>query len=85
MRSIRYAIDLDTGMVVSRVDRHWAWPILDFAGIGRDGDFTAPLEYNLEIVEDRDMYHTPLKRTRKIPIEIKNLHRKFWGMKALAS
>lgn len=43
MRRIQYAIHLDEGTVISRVDDELAWPVLDFAAIGRGGMDKCPL------------------------------------------
>ena len=45
-RTIQYAIDQETGQVVSRVHLEFAWPILDFAGMNPVSGFQ--MEYNLE-------------------------------------
>lgn len=81
---ITYAIDRE-GLVYSRVDSEIACPILQFDKIGQGGDFTGPLEYKLEkssifsLAGEWDS----LRWTKKIPVEIKNLHRAFWGMRKL--
>ena len=49
-------------------------------------DFNGPMWYNLEKVYLFDMtpgQYARLRWTRKIPLEIKNYHRAFWGMKAV--
>ena len=89
-RTITYAIDLDSGMVVSRVGSDLAWPVLDFEAIGKGGDgfepgnFNGPTRYNLQ---NFPVLGTPgwdrLRWTKKIPVATKNLHRKFWSMKPL--
>ena len=87
---ITFAIHTD-GFVVSRVNSELAWPILDYAAIGqggdgfKKGDFNGPIKYNLEkisVFSGSDEW-SQLRWTKKIPIEIKNIHRKFWGMKEL--
>ena len=81
MRNITYAIDLDTGLVISRVGNELVWPILEYGGILPD----YALNYQLEKIT----LHTAapcwntLKWTRKIPVEIKNIHRRFWGFEEL--
>jgi len=81
MRNITYAIDLDIGLVISRVGNELAWPILEYDGILPD----YALNYQLEKIT----LHTAapcwntLKWTRKIPVEIKNIYRRFWGFKEL--
>ena len=83
-RTIQYAIDRSTNLVVSRVDREYAWPILDYDGMKPENNFKT--QYNLEKIPvghlSGDEYDN-LEWTRKIPTRIKNYHRKFWGMKPL--
>ncbi len=84
MRRITYALTA-MGHVVSRVDSEVAWPILDYEAIGKDGDFTKPLTYKLEkfsVLLVGPEWQT-LIWTRKIPVEQKNIHRKFWGFQPL--
>ena len=84
-RVITYAIDTDSGMVVSRVGGEIAWPILQWDRIGVDGDFTKPLEYALETIPVLSVGSAwrALHWTRKVPVAIKNRHRVFWGMAQL--
>ena len=82
-RTIQYAVDTETGLVISRVGSELAWPILDFENMRPENNYT--MNYYLEkisvISACSSMQH--LKWTRKIPKEIKNLHRKFWGFPEL--
>jgi hypothetical protein len=91
-KTITYAIDREDGLVISRVGDELAWPILDFAGIGQGGngfakgDFRGPMNYKLEkipVYEAGASAHANLRWTKKIPIKIKNRHRRFWGIKPL--
>ena len=77
--TIMYAIDMDTGLVISRVGDQYAWPILDFEGMKPENDFE--MVYNLEKVPVHSTCDERLKHTRKISLEQKNFHREFWGMK----
>lgn len=90
-RIILYAVDRTNGQVISRVGGEVAWPVLDFDSIGQGGDgfekgdYNGPMNYNLEKISvyavRREWQN--LRWTKKIPVEIKNQHRKFWGMKLL--
>lgn len=82
-KRIQYAIDLELGMVWSKYENQLAIPILDFAGMKPENNWQ--MNYNLEKCSIDNIRHAQLKWTRKIPIEIKNLHRQFWGMKSLKS
>lgn len=84
-RIITFAVSEDDGMVYSRVGNEVAYPVLQWEKIGEGGDFTQPLEYKLEksSVFNLSYYWPRLKWTRKIPTELKNRHRAFWGMKAV--
>jgi len=74
MRDIRYAIDEETGLFVSRVESEIAFFVLDY-----------PNEtYHIEKI---DVFNWPswdsLKWTKKLPKHMKNIHRRFWGLKLI--
>ncbi len=84
MQRITYAIDTDTGLVVSRQGSDFAWPILDYEGMTPENRFAA--NYHLEmiaVVLVPGRIFDGLWWTRKIPVEVKNTHRAFWGMTPL--
>lgn len=85
MKQLTYCINRDEGTVYSRCADKVAVPVLQFDRIGRDGDFTQPLEYELEQFSVFDLIGEwkRLKWTKKILLQIKNQHRQFWGMKPL--
>ena len=83
MRTITYAVDQENGQVFSRVDSEIAVPILDYGKMLPENNFE-PTYYLekvpvLQLVGQWDR----LKWTRKIPVDLKNEHRVFWGMKPL--
>ena len=82
-RRITYMIEPDMGMVYSRVGSEVAIPVLDFAWMTSENGYETnyPLEKFNVLSVAHDLQH--VKHTRKIPVEIKNEHRKFWGMKPL--
>lgn len=80
-RTIQYMIDLDTGQVISRVGSEIAIPILQFDKMGPENNFDTI--YELEKASVFELQHVVVKNTRKIPIDIKNQHREFWGMPVL--
>ncbi len=84
-RIIRYAVNQADGMVVSRVGDEFAWPILDWDAMKPENNFAT--SYYLERVPVLSIgsEYRNLKFTRKIPIQIKNAHRAFWGMKEVQS
>jgi len=87
MKHIQYGIEEETGLVYSRVGSEVAVPVLDFEAIGQGGggfapgDFRGPTRYDLEKCPLRELYYEyeHIRWTRAIPVEIKNLHRRFWG------
>ena len=85
MKRILYLIDTDTGQVVSQVGDEFAWPILDFDHMKPENNFE--IRYFLSKLPGNDQsvrLTIPFcVRTRKIPLEIKNFHRRFWGMSPL--
>lgn len=84
MRTIQYAINMQTGLVISQVGNEVAWPILNYDGMAETNSYTK--NYHLEILP---LHHVTfftwdiLKWTKKIPKEIKNIHRKFWDFPLL--
>lgn len=84
-QTITYAVDRDSGEVVSHFGDAYAWPILDYEAIGKDGDYNAPFEYNLAKLDQRTVGRGAayLYWTKRIPTEVKNLHRAFWGLPAV--
>lgn len=82
MRTITYAKDLGTGYVCSRVGDEMCIPIIDFSDMGPEDNFA--IKSHLERIPFLDVVlHVNLLHTRKIPREIKNEHRAFWGMRLL--
>ena len=81
-RRIQYAIDQDTGLVWSRVGDEVAVPMLDYEGMSPDNEYKT--NYFLERCKAWvTVPYAILKWTRKVHIDTKNIHRKFWGMKEL--
>jgi hypothetical protein len=74
-------IDTETGQVLSRVDNEIALPVLQFNKMGPDNNFDTI--YELEKMSVYNLSHMTVINTRKIPVEIKNTHRKFWEMPVL--
>ena len=85
MKTITYAIDQD-GYVYSRLGSLIAVPILEYDKIGQGGNFNAPLRFYLEkfnVLAIPGPLYASFRWTKKIPLKIKNQHRKFWGFKPL--
>jgi hypothetical protein len=84
-RSIRYGVDQDTGLVVSRVGNEVAWPVLDFEAIGQGGDgyapgdFNGPTRYELHKFPAGQGDNRRVRWTRNVPFEAMTEHRAFWG------
>jgi hypothetical protein len=85
MRHLQYAFHSEDGSIISRCGDELAWPILDYEAIGKDGNYNAPLKYDLEKVGVHSVGREweELIFTKFVPTEFKNIHRKFWGMKEL--
>ena len=82
-RTIQYAINLESGLVISRVDDKIYHPVLDFAGMTPENSWEMNYfheEMSIFTISGCWEYY---KWTRKIPKEIKNFHRKYWGFKPL--
>jgi hypothetical protein len=78
-KSIRFAVDRETGLVYSRVGGQWAIPVLEYDGWN---PADAP-DYHLEKFGLYDVRPESLIRTSLIAVELKNRHREFWGLKPL--
>lgn len=80
---IEYAIDTETGLFISRVNSEVAIPILGYDDMTPENNFDG--QYHLEKIDVISLSRTwdIYKWTRKIPFDIKNQHRKFWGKKPL--
>ena len=83
MKNITYAIHKYDGYIVSRVGSDVAFPVLDYAAMNQSDGYQ--IHYRLEKMSVYSISNEwdCLKWTKKIPIEIKNKHREFWGMKPL--
>jgi hypothetical protein len=83
MNAIRYGIDRETGLVWSRVGSQVAVPVLQYDQMLPANNFQT--HYALEkfdVIEVVGSYGL-IQWTRKIPVRLKNLHRKFWGLKPI--
>lgn len=78
---ITYAIENETGLVWSRMSSEVAIPTVDFESGHPDNNF----EMDIKLEKDSVFActHADLTWTKKIPKEVKNIHRAFWGMKPL--
>lgn len=83
MRTISYAIYSVTGLVVSRVGDEVYHPILSYARMNAESNFQVSYHYERMSVFDLVPTWEHYTWTKKIPINIKNYHRKFWGFKPL--
>lgn len=54
---ITYAKEKNSGLTAARKDGFWYHPILLFDSIGKDGDFTKPLEYLIEKTSKQILFH----------------------------
>lgn len=84
-RIITYGIDRETDMVISRVNSEVAWPVLDYEGMQPENNFA--MYYTLEKMPILSLGSSwrSIKWTKKIPVELKNRHREFWGFKSLVN
>ena len=84
MRNITYAIDQETGLVISRVGSKLAWPVLDYDAMAPENDYIMGCHLeNISVSRIAGRYWLGLNWTKKIPIDVKNTHRRFWGFKEL--
>ena len=80
-RMITYGVTND-GMVCSRYGDEIAFPVLEYNKMSPDNNFRTYYHLEKDILFSLcGLFY--LKWTKKIPIKIKNLHRKYWGLKPL--
>jgi len=82
---ITYAINREDGLVVSRVGSQLAWPVVQYDQIGEKGNFNGPINIKLENIPVTSVGQEwgLLRWTKKIPVVLKNQHRKHWGFSLL--
>lgn len=80
---IQYAVDTETGMVISRVGSEIAVPVLQYEKMLPENNFQTIYELEkMDVIAIAPCWNH-YKWTRKIPSELKNVHRQFWGLKVL--
>lgn len=85
MKTIQYGIDTTTGLVWSRVGSQVAVPVLQYNKMTPENNFQPTYELErIDVIHTAGHAYNSVIWTRNIPIEIKNRHRKFWGMKQLS-
>jgi hypothetical protein len=74
---------MESGHVYSQYGNEIALPVLEFKEMNPANDFSAG--YHLEKFPLFSLIHEwpSLAWTKKIPLELKNRHREFWGMSKL--
>ena len=83
MKTITYGVHRDTGLVISRVDSEIAYPILKWDDMKPENGFMQV--YGLETTDVFALsgeWHE-WRWTKKIPLELKNIHRQHWGLPKL--
>lgn len=82
-KTIMYAIETETGHIISRVGSEIAIPVLQYDDMQPENNFQT--EYKLEKMPVFAIAgsHNNYKWTVKVPLKLKNKHRVFWGMKPL--
>jgi hypothetical protein len=91
MKSLQFAVHRWDGHIISRCGSDLAWPVLDYQGIGQGGDGYQPGDYNGPMRYPLEKFNVhrigrewdDLVWTKKIPMDLKNPHRIFWGLKEL--
>jgi hypothetical protein len=82
-KTIQYAIDTETGLVISRYGDEIAFPELQYKDMNSKNKYTAGYILQKTSVFAVAVAWDYYKWTRKIPVEIKNKHREFWGFKPI--
>ena len=82
-RTIQYAVEHSTGLVISRVGGEVCIPVLQYNDMSPENNFETTYKPEKMDVSVLFGYHDNYTWTKKIPVEIKNKHREFWGFKPL--
>jgi len=81
-KRVYYGIDLETGYVFSRCQGQLAIHVINFEGMTPENNFQIKT-YLEKFPNQSPLLYMRYVFTRKIPVEIKNEHRLFWGLKPL--
>ena len=82
-KTIQYAVESETGMVISRIGSEIAIPVLRFDKMLPENNFQTIYELQKMDVSAISHCWNQYKWTRKITFDLKNRHRQFWGLKPL--
>ncbi len=86
-RTIKYGIDMETGYAVSQMGDEVAYAVLDYDKTepAKSGWSEQPMPQHLE--KTKIWYVAgwlgQIRWTRAVPLQAKNMHRRFWGLKPL--
>lgn len=83
LKTIQYGIDPDTGYVWSRCGSEVMVPIIAVDKMVPEDNFAIKIVYEKMNVLDALPTVNYCTWTRKIPVDVKNFHRKLWEMKPL--
>lgn len=79
-RIITYAIHKDDGLVISRVGSELAWPTLQYEDMKPENNFETSYKLERATLQEASSDWPRLEWTKKIPRDLKNRHREFWGL-----
>ena len=80
MNTIQYGIDINSGLIWSRVGTQVAIPVFQSKNMTAKNSFNPDFEWGIfELYELAGSIST-IRWTQNIPNKIKNVHREFWGM-----
>jgi len=82
-KTIQYGIDPETGLIWSRCGSQVVVPILHFESMSVENNFEPKYFFEEMHIFEAIPAINAVKWTRKIPTEVKNIHREYWGMKPL--
>ena len=72
--SVTYGFDNSTGAVMLITYDFILCPVIDFEGIGSDGDFSKPYDWYVEKM-DRNLSHIDRVSKNKVPKRVKEFYR----------
>ena len=82
-KTIQYGIDTETGLTVSRIGSEAMIPVLEYEKMTPENNFQTSYRWEKDSIYSLRNGYDNYKWTRKLSVQVKNFHRKLWGMKPL--
>jgi hypothetical protein len=81
--TIQYGIDTSSGMIWSQYQSYVAVPVLQTGKMTSKNSFVPIFEFEVFDLCELEGSMVTIKWTRHVSNKIKNIHRKFWGLRSV--